>query len=126
MKIHIVITILASLFLLIRCNDVPATQDFSDATMSDGTVLEVTPEGHVQIGARASLIVAADGTVHIQGPFSVEDALIVRDGQVFIKDLQREEKAAKRIQELEERIASLERKIVALEKNQRQINLTAR
>ena len=94
--------------------------------MSDGTVLEVTPEGHVQIGARASLIVAADGTVHIQGPFSVGDALIVRDGQVFIKDLQRDEKAAKRIQELEERIETLERRLITLEENRTHLDLTAR
>ncbi|MBI40833.1 MAG: hypothetical protein CMF59_14640 [Leptospiraceae bacterium] len=110
---------------LLHCNDAPATQDFSDAKMTDGTVLEVSPDGHVMVGARASLVVASDGSVHIKGPFSVDDALVVRDGKVFIKNLQQGQEAARRIEELESRIARMERRLIALEEEKAAENYSA-
>ena len=115
MKLLSVLIILIPVFMT-GCDDASsASPEYSATRMTDGMVLEVSPSGDVHIGARASLIVAADGMVYIKGPLTVGDELIVRDGKVQIKGLQEARAAQKQIQELEARILKLEKRPLALE-----------
>lgn len=111
------IFIFAAIFLQCTGSSAPETYIPSDGRMTDGTVLDVTSEGDVRIGARGSLIVRAnDGAVFIAGPFQAGNLKVDQNGNVFVNGQKLKVSMLKKSENLnEDKLISLERKIEILE-----------